>query len=134
LLLAAAQFPNLHRVFVNSIFLDARAVSSLEAKGHRHEHHDHLPRSRPEVLEMTISVIRDNQGDHPDGSRKNRRVLIFARSPRGRVILHGRERKSHHSDPQRFRPECQLRLVEKWGWKKLWDWGAPPTFGAVGSG
>ena len=23
---------------------------------------------------------------------------------------------------------------EKWGWKKLWDWGSPPTFGAVGSG
>jgi len=23
---------------------------------------------------------------------------------------------------------------EKWGWKKLWDWGDPPTFGAVGSG
>jgi len=23
---------------------------------------------------------------------------------------------------------------EKWGWKKLWDWGRPPTFGAVGSG
>lgn len=23
---------------------------------------------------------------------------------------------------------------EKWGWKKLWDWGMPPTFGAVGSG
>ena len=22
---------------------------------------------------------------------------------------------------------------EKWGWKKLWDWGSPPTFGAVGS-
>lgn len=22
----------------------------------------------------------------------------------------------------------------KWGWKKLWDWGTPPTFGAVGSG
>ena len=21
---------------------------------------------------------------------------------------------------------------EKWGWKKLWDWGTPPTFGAVG--
>ena len=20
------------------------------------------------------------------------------------------------------------------GWKKLWDWGSPPTFGAVGSG
>ena len=20
------------------------------------------------------------------------------------------------------------------GWKKLWDWGTPPTFGAVGSG
>src|SRR3984885_7425557 len=23
---------------------------------------------------------------------------------------------------------------EKWGWKKLWDWGTPPTFSAVGSG
>jgi hypothetical protein len=23
---------------------------------------------------------------------------------------------------------------EKWGWKKLWEWGTPPTFGAVGSG
>lgn len=23
---------------------------------------------------------------------------------------------------------------EKLGWKKLWDWGEPPTFGSVGSG
>lgn len=23
---------------------------------------------------------------------------------------------------------------EKWGWNKLWDWGDPPGFGAVGSG
>lgn len=23
---------------------------------------------------------------------------------------------------------------EKLGWQKLWDWGEPPTFGAVGSG
>jgi catechol 2,3-dioxygenase-like lactoylglutathione lyase family enzyme len=23
---------------------------------------------------------------------------------------------------------------EKWGWRKLWDWGSPPGFGAVGSG
>jgi len=23
---------------------------------------------------------------------------------------------------------------EKFGWKKLWDWGEPPVFGAVGSG
>ena len=23
---------------------------------------------------------------------------------------------------------------EKWGWRKLWDWGTPPTFGAVASG
>ena len=23
---------------------------------------------------------------------------------------------------------------EKLGWRKLWDWGDPPTFGAVGSG
>ncbi|MGD0402634.1 MAG: bleomycin resistance family protein [Candidatus Acidiferrales bacterium] len=23
---------------------------------------------------------------------------------------------------------------EKWGWRKLWHWGTPPTFGAVTSG
>jgi len=23
---------------------------------------------------------------------------------------------------------------EKWGWKKLWAWGEPPSFGAVSSG
>src|SRR5712671_5765539 len=23
---------------------------------------------------------------------------------------------------------------EKWGWRKCWDWGTPPSFGAVGSG
>ena len=23
---------------------------------------------------------------------------------------------------------------EKWGWKKAWDWGSPPSFGAVQSG
>jgi hypothetical protein len=23
---------------------------------------------------------------------------------------------------------------EKWGWRKMLDWGTPPTFGAVGSG
>src|SRR6266853_5793129 len=23
---------------------------------------------------------------------------------------------------------------EKWDWRKCWDWGTPPTFGAVGSG
>jgi len=23
---------------------------------------------------------------------------------------------------------------ENWGWRKMWDWGTPPTFGAVGSG
>lgn len=23
---------------------------------------------------------------------------------------------------------------ERFGWRKLWDWGSPPTFGAVGSG
>ena len=27
-----------------------------------------------------------------------------------------------------------IAWFEKWGWKKLWDWGTPPTFGAVGSG
>jgi hypothetical protein len=27
-----------------------------------------------------------------------------------------------------------IAWFEKWGWKKLWDWGELPTFGAVGSG
>jgi hypothetical protein len=27
-----------------------------------------------------------------------------------------------------------ITWFEQWGWKKLWDWGTPPTFGAVGSG
>ncbi len=29
---------------------------------------------------------------------------------------------------------ASMEWFEKWGWKKLWDWGTPPTFGAVGSG
>jgi Glyoxalase/Bleomycin resistance protein/Dioxygenase superfamily len=29
---------------------------------------------------------------------------------------------------------ASVAWFEKWGWKKLWDWGTPPTFGAVGSG
>ena len=27
-----------------------------------------------------------------------------------------------------------FRWFEKLGWRKLWDWGDPPSFGAVGSG
>ncbi|HZQ19637.1 MAG TPA: bleomycin resistance family protein [Terriglobales bacterium] len=27
-----------------------------------------------------------------------------------------------------------FKWFEKWGWKKLWDWETPATFGAVGSG
>src|SRR5713226_8482110 len=29
---------------------------------------------------------------------------------------------------------ASLAWFAKWGWEKLWDWGTPPTFGAVGSG
>lgn len=29
---------------------------------------------------------------------------------------------------------ASFEWFEKLGWKKLWDWGTPPTFGAVGSG
>jgi catechol 2,3-dioxygenase-like lactoylglutathione lyase family enzyme len=29
---------------------------------------------------------------------------------------------------------ASFEWFEKFGWKKLWDWGTPPTFGAVGSG
>jgi len=27
-----------------------------------------------------------------------------------------------------------FKWFERWGWKKLWDWGSPPNFGAIGSG
>ncbi|MEO0647532.1 MAG: bleomycin resistance family protein [Cyanobacteria bacterium J06650_10] len=27
-----------------------------------------------------------------------------------------------------------IQWFEKLGWQKLWDWGDPPTFGAVGAG
>ena len=30
--------------------------------------------------------------------------------------------------------EESFAWFQKWGWKKLWDWGEPPTFGSVGSG
>ena len=30
--------------------------------------------------------------------------------------------------------EESFAWFEKWGWKKLWDYGDPPGFGAVGSG
>ena len=29
---------------------------------------------------------------------------------------------------------ASIAWFEKWGWRKLWDWGDPPNFGAVGSG
>jgi|ERR1051325_10732300 catechol 2,3-dioxygenase-like lactoylglutathione lyase family enzyme len=29
---------------------------------------------------------------------------------------------------------ASIAWFEKWGWRKLWDWGEPPGFGAVGSG
>ncbi len=27
---------------------------------------------------------------------------------------------------------ASIAWFEKWGWKKKWDWGTPPTFAAVG--
>jgi uncharacterized glyoxalase superfamily protein PhnB len=30
--------------------------------------------------------------------------------------------------------EESFAWFEKWGWRKGWDWGSPPTFGAVRSG
>jgi len=30
--------------------------------------------------------------------------------------------------------DASFSWFEKLGWKKLWDWGEPPSFGAVGSG
>src|SRR2546430_11078312 len=30
--------------------------------------------------------------------------------------------------------EASFAWFAKWGWRKCWDWGTPPTFGAVGSG
>ena len=28
---------------------------------------------------------------------------------------------------------ASVAWFEAWGWRKCWDWGTPPTFGAVGS-
>jgi len=30
--------------------------------------------------------------------------------------------------------EASFAWFAKWGWQKLWEWGKPPTFAAVGSG
>ena len=30
--------------------------------------------------------------------------------------------------------EASFKWFEDWGWHRLWDWGDPPDFGAVGSG
>ncbi len=30
--------------------------------------------------------------------------------------------------------DASFAWFEQWGWRKLWDWGDPPDFGAVGSG
>ena len=30
--------------------------------------------------------------------------------------------------------EVSFKWFEDWGWHRLWDWGDPPDFGAVGSG
>jgi hypothetical protein len=30
--------------------------------------------------------------------------------------------------------DASFAWFAKWGWRKVWDWGAPPTFGAVESG
>jgi catechol 2,3-dioxygenase-like lactoylglutathione lyase family enzyme len=30
--------------------------------------------------------------------------------------------------------DASFAWFEKWGWKKMWDWGTPPTFGSVSSG
>jgi len=100
-----------------------------------------LPRSRPEVLEMTNSELGDHQGDHPDSSIKEGRGLcnrgfIPSSSRLGTSVL--------------FFPAVSIKAItpilnvsdltdsslwfEKWGWKKLWYWGTPPTFGAVGAG
>ena len=45
---------------------------------------------------------------------------------------HGCERR--YADTECFRHRRELRVVREVGWRKCWDWGTPPTFGAVGSG
>jgi len=39
-----------------------------------------------------------------------------------------------HPDIERSDIASTVAWFEKWGWKKLWDWGTPPTFGGVGLG
>lgn len=45
------------------------------------------------------------------------------------MIAHGLTPILNVSDIQ-----ASFAWFEKWGWKKLWEWGTPPTFGAVKSG
>jgi len=56
-----------------------------------------------------------------------RRYLSSAMSRRSK--LHRRIQLLNVSDIA-----STVAWFEKGGWKKLWDWGTPPTFGAVGSG
>src|SRR5215467_15693392 len=40
----------------------------------------------------------------------------------------------HQSDLECVQHLRKFEWFQKWGWKRLWDWGTPPTFGAVGAG
>src|ERR1051325_2267524 len=67
-------------------------------------------------------------------SRAGRRLSIrptpHRHSPRGaRMLAKGLNPILNVSDMQ-----ASLGWVEKLGWSKVWDWGDPPTFAAVGSG
>ena len=62
-------------------------------------------------------------------------------APFPRVLCAGRmlcfphhECESHHANIERIRHDRQHCVAREVGLEKLWEWGMPPTFGAVGSG
>ncbi len=63
-------------------------------------------------------------------------VVCHPRSiPRASVVcFRGMDAKGITPILNVFDIAASFAWFEKWGWKKCWDWGTPPTFGAVGSG
>jgi Glyoxalase/Bleomycin resistance protein/Dioxygenase superfamily len=61
--------------------------------------------------------------------------LILASRESGSVVCFGAMEAKHITPILNVSDiVASFAWFEKWGWKKCWDWGTPPTFGAVGSG
>ncbi len=85
-----------------------------------------------------IGAVLDGRHTGEDGSQKvvyRIDKLTWGRPAAGRVRK-GATMLSHGITPilNVSNLEESFAWFEKLGWKRLWDWGEPPDFGAVGSG